>query len=256
MSALTPLQNQPQTLHGSSSHAVLLVHGLGGGPYEVQRLAEGLHFLGLTTCTVLLPGHGLPGRRMPPSQWPQWFEAIAAAFDELAARFARVDLVGFSTGAPLVLRLAQERQVPGRLVLLSPFLRVFRPRFSPVPTEQLLKAVPFLTAVPRRRPPLQEAALRLQVERCAGYRTFSLSSTRSALELIALVEPRLNALTTPTLIVQGRHDTVVDPKGAALLEAGLGGPKHLLLVDSDHLVTLDKSAPVVLEAVQRFVLAP
>jgi carboxylesterase len=191
---------------------------------------------------------------MPASQWPAWFEAVDAAHRVLSTRFARVDLIGFSTGAPLVLRLAQERPVTGRLVLLAPFLRVFRPAFSPLPPERLLAALPFLGAVPRRRPPLKDKALRREVERGAGYRTFSLRSARSALELIALVEARLPEVRAPALIVQGRDDTVVDPAGAALIEAGLGGPKRSMMVDSDHLVTLDRSAPLVLEAVRAFLL--
>ena len=253
---IPPLSNQPRSLAGSPSHAVLLVHGLGGGPYEVQRLAEALHRAGLSTETLLLPGHGLSRWRMPPSEWPSWYHAVDEAHRTLSRRFERVDLVGFSTGAPLVLRLAQEYAVHGRLVLLAPFLRVFRPAFSPWPTERVIEAVSFLGEVPRRRPPLEDSSLRRAVKRCAGFRTFHLHSARSALELIALVEANLATVCALTLIVQGRHDTVVDPRGAALLHAALGGPKRLVYVDSDHLVTLDHSAPQVLEIVERFLLEP
>lgn len=93
---------------------------------------------------------------------------------------------------------------------LSPFLRVFRPALSPLPTERLLAAVPFLGAVPRRRPPLADT----------------------------------------------HQNTVVAPEGATRLAAGLGGPKRLVHVESDHLVTLDRSAPLVLDAVRGFLLEP
>jgi carboxylesterase len=222
----------------------------------VQRLAERLAASGVSTRTVLLPGHGLPGRRMPFSRWTEWFAAVSQAQEELASRHRRVDLVGFSTGAPLVLHLCAHRPVNGRLVLLAPFLRVYRPRFSPVRAEVLLRAFPFLTAVPRRRPPLRDGPLRQKVEHCAGYRTFSLSSAKSALELIELVEAELPSIVAPTLIIQGRQDTVVDPRGAALVEARLGGPRRLFEVDSDHLLTLDTSASLVLDVAQRFLIEP
>lgn len=252
---MTALSSQPRTIDGSPAHAVLLVHGLGGGPYEVQRLAEHLATGGPTTQTILLPGHGLPRWRMPPSRWTEWYAAVKAAAEALSRRFARVDLVGFSTGAPLVLHLAAERALgEGRLVLLAPFLRVFRPRLLPVPVERVLEALPFVTSVPRREPPLRDAALRQAVARCAGYRTFSTIAARSAVELITEVEAELPSIIAPALVVRGLRDSVVDREGAEILGARLAGFRRLVDVDSDHLVTLDEAAPIVLEEVRRFLL--
>jgi carboxylesterase len=243
-----PLTAAPLTLDRHTADAVLLVHGLGGAPYEVQRLAEALT---LTARCLVLPGHEVRGARMPHSTWEQWRQALATEYEQLAARHATVHLVGFSTGAPLVLQLAQAKALTGRLVLLAPFMQVFRPAFAPMRTEALLRVVPFLRSVPRRAPPLPHRDLRHALEGLSAFRTFSLDSTRSALELIAHITPELSRTQNPTLIIQGRRDTVVSPAGAHFLAERLPRAR-LELVDSDHLLTLDRDAAHVITSARTF----
>lgn len=248
---MPPLENRPFLLPGSSRRAALLIHGLGGGPHEVQRLGEALAARGVTAQGLRLPGHE-PGDGMPASTWSEWYAATSSAFDELSRRFERVDLVGFSTGCLVALHLAAQTRLSGRLVLLAPFVRVFRPALLPVTPEALLRALPFVKAVPRRRPPLADRQARREVERCAGFRTFSLEATRSALALIDLVLGELEAVRAPALILQGRRDTVVDPSGAALLHARLPGSRLAWLERSDHLLALDVEAAQVIGQASSF----
>jgi len=254
---MAPLANRPFLLPGSSSRAALLVHGLGGGPHEVQRLGEALAARGITARGLQLPGHE-PGERMPASTWSEWYAATKGAFDELRPRFERVDLVGFSTGCMVALHLAAQAGLTGRLVLLAPFVRVFQPallRALPfAKAESLLRALPFVKTVPRRRPPLADRQARREVEACASFRTFSLEATRSALSLIEVVLAELGAVRAPALILQGRRDTVVDPSGAALLHARLPGSTLTWLERSDHLLTLDLEAAQVIETASSFLV--
>ena len=248
---LTPLQNEPFRFPGSSQRAALLIHGLGGGPYELQRLGEHLASRGITAQGLRLPGHA-PARRMPASSWLEWSRAVDAAHDELAQRFEQVDLMGFSTGAMLALHRAVRCAHRGRLVLLAPFVRVFRPPLLPFRPEALLGALPFVRVVPRRRPPLRDRQRRREVEACAPFHTFSLEATRSALELIGAVFGSLHEVKATTLIVQGRRDTVVDASGAAELQARLPGSRLSWMERSDHLLTLDVEAAEVLSTVAGF----
>jgi carboxylesterase len=241
------LSPEPFLHEPSARHAVLLVHGLGGGPHEVQRLGEHLARVhGLSVQGLRLPGHGERRFTMPASSWPEWYGAVELAWRALTRRYETVQVVGFSTGGLLALRLAQEQQLTQKLVLLAPFLRVFSPRLLPVSPEALVRGLPFLTLVPRLGAPLRDPLLRAEVMRCAGYRTFNLEATRSALELIALVSPRLHEVQAPTLIFQGQKDTVVDPSGAEALVRQLPHAELVRLADSNHLVTLDLHAPEVL----------
>ena len=49
---------EPETLIGSRTHAVLVVHGFGDTPQSVRELAHSLHARGFTVEVPLLPGHG------------------------------------------------------------------------------------------------------------------------------------------------------------------------------------------------------
>lgn len=252
---MTPLANRPFTLPGRGE-AVLLVHGLGGGTYEVQWLGEALHArLGVTVRALHLPGHEAPARFMPASRHEDWVAAVERELDGLGP--GPVHLAGFSTGAMVALRVATRRALTGQLVLLAPFVDVYRPALLPVRPEALLDAMPWLTQVPRRPPPLRDAAVRAEVSTLLPFHTMNLDAARSAKALGRLALADADRVTAPTLILQGVKDTVVDPRGASRLAAALGAPHRLLaLDDSDHLLVLDREDARVADEVVAFLRSP
>jgi carboxylesterase len=249
----TPLRNAPYAHDGDPSRAVLLVHGLGGGPYELQRLGEALAARGYSTRGLVLPGHEAGPKRMPASTWPSWRRALADAYTELAARSATVHLVGFSTGATLALHHAIEDGLQGKLALLAPFVRVFRPRLAPMAPERAVRALAFVHEVPRRPPPLRDPEARRDVLACATFRTFNLDATRSALDLVDRTVEAAPRLRAPVLVIQGARDSVVDAAGARDLVARLPEPKRLAWMErSDHLLALDEERDEVARIVGDF----
>ncbi len=247
-----PLENKPFTLPGRGG-SVLLVHGLGGGPYEVQWLGEALHErTGLTVRATHLPGHEAPARRMPASGYEEW---TAAVIDEVAllSRDGPVHLVGFSTGGTISLRVAETVPLEGRLVLLAPFLDIHRPRFLPVRPEALLDLFSGLHVVPRRGPRLRDKALQREVERCLPFATMNLDAARSAKALSELAMRDIASVRAPVLILQGARDAVVNAGSAARIEAALRGERRLVILpESDHLLTLDSERERVFDEVTAF----
>ena len=259
-SSAGPLKNSPFELTGSEERAVLLVHGLSGGPFEVQRIAEHLHTtLNLSCQAIHLPGHERPTPIMPNSRWEDWYAHVERSYLDLTQRFSRVDVIGFSTGCPLLLNLAQGHGICGRLVLLAPFVRVFKPKISPVRAEAVLEGmqkVPLLgelSVVPSLTPPLKNRAMRAEVKRAAHLKTMNLNAARSALELIRRVMDKLEQVDVPTLIIQGERDSVVDPQGARDLCEGLVCERQLHMLErSDHLLALDEERDQVFAHIQAF----
>lgn len=246
------LENRP-TLTPGRGEAVLLIHGLGGGTYELQPIGAALHAaLGVTVRAMQLPGHApTSSGLMPASNHAQW---VAQAQAELALLKGPVHVVGFSTGSTIALRLAELGLVSGRLVLLAPLIKVYQPLFLPVPTERVLMAFPWLGQVPRLRPPLRDRDVRRAVANCLPFRTMNLDAARSAAHLCQLVLADLPLVQVETLVLQGRRDTVVDPNGARTLVAGLRCPHHLIeFDDSNHLLALDREAARVRDEVVAFV---
>lgn len=252
------LSNQAFFLPNSPTHAVLLLHGLGGGPYELQMLGEHLHAQGLSVSAIHYPGHDKPQRRMPASTWPQWYEHAEQELMALRRRFAHVDVIGFSTGCLIALHLAARHPID-RIALLSPFLAIKREWYFLLPPELYLKGfVRFLGEVPRRSPPLKDRTLCAEMERVAYFKTFNLDATRSALDLIAIVRAELHEIKAPTLILQSRRDSVVSPAGAAALATGLtAAPVELVWYEkSDHALALDGEREHVFARVAAFISHP
>jgi carboxylesterase len=243
------------------ARACLILHGLGGGPYEARPLIDALQARGVAVGAPVYPGHEGPGPHMPRSSWPEWYEAAASAFDRLAETHGSVAVAGFSTGGTLALHLAANRPVD-RMALMAPFLRVRHRWYYGFRPEHYLNTVGRLVRrVPRRASAVSDRRLRDEVERVIVFRTFSLDAARSAVELIRVVRAEAHVITTPALILQSHRDSIVDPRGARWLFDHLGTPdagRELVWFErSDHLLALDVEREAVIARVLRFLgLAP
>ncbi len=245
----------PAPDHAAESPSCLALHGLGGGPYEIGPLIDALEADGLRVDAPILPGHEPKSPVMPASNWRDWATASEAAFDALATAGRPVVVIGFSTGATLALRLATRRPV-ARMVLLAPFLAIRYSGLIPLrPTSYLRHIARLIPNLPRRPPAVRDPLMRRWASGHDSFRTFSLHSAISALELIDEVKSVVPAITTPTLIIQGRLDTVVEPKNARWLHRHLGATAKALvkLPQSDHLIMLDRDREIAIAATREFV---
>jgi carboxylesterase len=193
---------------------------------------------------------------MPASSWRDWAAHAISAFDGLATAGVPVVIIGFSTGATLALYLASRRPVQ-RLVLLAPFLAIRYTSFvRPGPATYIRPLARLVPNLPRRPPAVHDPAMRKWASASDRFRTFNLHATLSGLELIDLVKPLVPSITVPTLIMQGKLDTVVAPSGASWLQQNLGSTAKSLvsLPRSDHLVALDCERDRVIELTKAFVL--
>jgi len=164
--------------------------------------------------------------------------------------------VGFSTGGTLALRLATIRPV-ARLVLMAPFLAIRYSGLVPLrPASYLRRVAQVFPNLPRRPPAVRDPEMRRWASSCDRFKTFSLPATLSALELIDEVKPLVPSITTPTLIIQGKLDTVVEPANAVWLLHHLGSPDKSLasMAHSDHLVALDRDRDQVIGMAVAFIL--
>lgn len=235
-----------------SNHAVLLLHGLGGGIYEVRPVGERLHAQGYSVKGINYPGHDQPAARMPMSAWQDWYAHVEASYQELAQTHEHISVIGFSTGCPLALKLAHQYEIE-HLVLLSPFLEI--KRLLNFPVEPIIKPVSqWLVHLPRVRLPITDRALRKQAQQMAFIESFNLRTVSSALELIREVKLIVPEIMNRTLIIQSPLDRVVDPRGAEYLMTHLGSPEKVLhwLKSSNHIIALDVEREEVFSKVLEF----
>jgi carboxylesterase len=193
---------------------------------------------------------------MPASNWKDWSAAADIAFEELVSQAQPVAVIGFSTGATLALNMAARLPV-ARLVLFAPFLEIRYTGLIPLrPASYLRQLALVFPDLPRRPPAVRDREMRKRAAAAERFRTFNLHAALSALELIDQVKPLVPAIMTPTLIVQGRLDTVVEPANASWLYRNLGSSEKALIIlaHSDHLVALDRERDQAISATLDFLL--
>jgi carboxylesterase len=250
------LENKPFFLNGNCSHACLMLHGLGGGGYEMQLLGEDLNRRGLTVQGILYPGHDKPEKKMPRSRWQDWYAHSVETYRTLAQTYDRVSLIGFSTGCPLGLYLASEHPVH-QLAMLSPYLWLESKWYYGLSLETYINTLGWLIQdVPRLGLPIFDPAMQQQAISASFFRTMNIPTVKSAMALIEQVKPRLAAIRNPMLIVQSRKDNVVDPAGASYLYEHIGSAEKQLrwLENSDHDITLDREREQVFQWVGEFMV--
>ncbi len=238
-----------------SSHAVLFLHGLGGGIFELYPLAVAMQEAGHNVVGITYPGHDTSSLLMPSSYWEDWYSHIQDTYEKLLTQYDFVSIIGFSTGSTLALKLAQEKPVHS-LALLSPFMKIRHRWYYGLEPERYMDFAPsWLQHVPRRPPAIKCPVNRKQLKALQLYKTFNLNAVRSALSLIETIKPGLDSITTPTMIIQSREDNIVDPAGAEyILDSIQSTQKEIIwLKHSDHVVTLDTEQHLVLENTLRFI---
>ncbi len=247
--------------HAGNRTGVLLLHGFGGSPVEVQPLAESLAEKGYTVEVPLLPGHGTTPREFAATTNQQLLDAARGELASLRRRCDRVFLVGFSMGGLLALQLEQDSKTDGLVLLSTPI----QPWNDFADFEWLKAAAEGGTRIHLFLPTFGIPALVKATRRERGdvpadliepsYAAYPAASCLHVLELIEEVKPTLSEITTPTLIMQSRDDYISAPSSAAYLYRHLGSTQKRLayLQDSGHVIALGPERGEVEELVGRFV---
>ncbi|MCA9872905.1 MAG: alpha/beta fold hydrolase [Anaerolineales bacterium] len=225
---------------------VLLLHGLTATTAEVRPLARYLHQHGYTVAGPLLPGHGTRPEDLNQVKWRDWVQTAEADFHHLLTICDRVLVGGESTGAVVALYLASRYPEAAAVLAYAPAIKLAT---STQDVLRLYAAAPFIEFIPKAD--LDGNDL------WQGYRVNPLRGVMELLRLGREVRGRLPRITQPVLVVQGRHDTAIDPAaGQIILEGVSSTVKELVwMPHSSHVVAIDAEweevAALTLEFVER-----
>ncbi len=224
---------------------VLVLHGFTGNPSSVRPLAEFLAADGFTVSLPRLPGHGTSVADMMTTSWADWTGAALDAYDDLAARTARVAVVGLSMGGGLSAYVAQRRDV-GAVVFINPLVK------PPVPEmidglNQLIEAG--LTTIDA----IGSDVKREGVSELA-YDATPLACAKSLFDGIGEVYDALGSIVAPSLLLSSREDHVVTADNGDDLVARVRGPiERVWLENSFHVATIDNDQPLVESLTRDFI---
>ena len=86
--------------------ACLILHGFGGGPYEVAPLADHLEAQGYEVAMPVLAGHTSTPQAMRKATYKDWIDSAQSEFIRLQESGKDVVIIGFSMGGLLAFHLA------------------------------------------------------------------------------------------------------------------------------------------------------
>jgi len=207
---------------------VLLLHGLGGTGATMRPLVNGLRALGHATHAPTLPGHGTVEGDLESVAWAEW---IAAAHEWPADV-----IIGQSMGASLALAVATHGNCRA-VVAINP------PATDPDAVDGLewrqSRGHDWVDG-----PPLADGEV--------GYTRLPIAALLEMTNGVLATD--LAAVTCQVLLVTSALDDVVDPSGADLVAAALGGPvSRLTLANSGHVATLGPDIDQLLDAIVEFI---
>jgi esterase/lipase len=212
------------------SVGVLLLHGLTATVAEVRPLAHILHQQGYTVAGPLLPGHGTTPAELNQVSWRDWLWTAESSYHHLATVCDHVFVGGESTGAVIALYLATKQSDVAGVLAYAPAIRL---TLTTADILKLYAALPFKDMLEKENPG--------DHPRWQGYGVYPLWASRELLRLADETEQRLDQISQPVLIVQGRNDGTIDPQSGQIILDGVQSAYTELhwMEQSGHVVILD-----------------
>ncbi len=180
---------------------ILLVHGLGSSPYDFIDIAPMLADNGFLVRTVLLAGCGTKPSDMLEVSVDDWRQVVEQQINIMSREVSDIYLGGFSAGANLVIEYSSKHPEIKGLVLFSPAVKSNTPFAFITPAASKFNKWLF---DPEKYPSQLPARYILVPTNAFAQFYYSSSSVRSLL--------KKSPYTKPVLIVQTRHDSVIDSK--------------------------------------------
>lgn len=239
----------------------LLMHGLGGTPFDLSWVTRALNKAGIDTHAVTLPGHGGTVESYGAARFAQWTAFVENEYQTLAATGKNVVVGGFSLGGILALHLAQRFPVAGVIVLASPmYLCKIFPYFTPDPR---LFFMPLLARWRTVEYHHQRSALSREIAPWEGHEGIVFPpQVVDLLQGMAEVRKKLSHVTAPVLFMQARGDATCNIYNAWYLARHVASKDVRLRilrieesrVDQHLLVTHQETREQVAAECTRFVL--
>jgi carboxylesterase len=245
-------------------HAVLLIHGMTGSPFELKSLAKKLNKAGFTVKGPCLAGHCGTLDELKATKWQDWYGTVYETFRELKRNYREVSVSGLCMGSLFALYLAAEVQEEvSAIALLSttlfydgwslPWYKFLLPLSYYPPFKYFYSYAerePYGIKDERMR---RQIALALQ-EGSIAHPEFPSQCMRELFRHIKEVRKVLPKVKVPTLILHALEDDLASIKNADYVESHIGSSdvRKVYIKDSYHMLTLDNQKNLVAEEVINF----
>jgi esterase/lipase len=231
---------------------VVLIHGYLAAPMEVCALAEYLTEHGYAVYAVRLKGHGTSPADLAETPWEAWYESVNRGYAIIKSLTDHIVLGGFSTGGLLALLGAARKGTKVQSVFT-----INAPLALHNYSARLVSSVMTMNRVLKR---FGGAGRWDYVENESenpevNYLRNPVSGVHELGRLMKSAEDELPRIESPTLLVQGYRDPIVDSVSGQLIFDRIGtSNKELTYFDRDrHGIIYGPGAEEVFDRVLRFV---
>lgn len=246
------MQRDPFEFAGDE-RGVLCIHGFTGTPYEMRYLGTALAGRGCTVRGLALPGHATTIDDLLDRRWPEWAEAVTAAYDDLARRCSTVAVVGQSLGGLLALHLATRRAPAAVASLAAPLWLdglggLVARALTRGPLAHRVALLPKLGGSDVRAPAAKRAN--------PSYAKVPVRALGELLAYMDVVDAALPAVRAPLLVLHATHDHTAPVACAHRIALRVATPPAALrlriLPASFHLISIDVERAIVAAEVGAF----
>ncbi|MFH1967869.1 MAG: alpha/beta fold hydrolase [bacterium] len=211
--------SSPIFIDKKSEIGILMLHGFSGSPKQFSELAGYLSARGFTVYAPLIAGHGTTPEDFIRSGPDDWKDSVKKGYLRLKEKTKKIIIIGNSFGSNLGFWLASElNNEPAAIISLGApvFLRWHRFIRFRLNTYGRLKRY---YKKPSRVYRIDYTDMRDEV-------SYSVIPVKSLNEFLDFIEketiPNLRKVSSPILIANANHDTVIHPKSAAYIFSHIG----------------------------------
>ncbi len=244
---------RPMLLRGNRSRlGIVLCHGYMAAPAEVKVLGRYLAKKGYWVYMPRLKGHGTSPEDLARCSYQEWIRSVEEGYIVIRNLCRRVVVGGFSTGAGLALELASRvKDISGVFAVSTPLrLQYAASRLAPMVDgwNRLMDRVrweDYKKEFVENRPENPDI----------NYYRNPIAGVRELERLMDALEPKLEEIKIPALVVQSQNDPVVHPKGSERVFQMLGSvDKQYMAFNFDrHGILLGEGSERVHRVIAEFV---
>nr|WP_106780873.1 carboxylesterase [Lysinibacillus timonensis] len=227
--------------------AVLLLHGFTGSSSDVRMLGRFLEKNGYTSLAPHYKGHGVPPEQLIETSPKDWWEDVLAAYNTLRNEgYNEIAVAGLSLGGVFSLKLSMDTPLKGVVTMCSPM--------TMKTTDKMFEGVLKYAKDYKRFEGKNESIIEKEVEQIKQKGMPSLAELQ---QFVHDVRKELDLIYAPILVVQSKHDEIIDPQSAHIIYSEVESlQKEIAWFEhSGHVITLDKEKEVLHTKIVEFLNA-
>ncbi|WLR50500.1 carboxylesterase [Bacillus tianshenii] len=234
---------KPFTFEGGK-RAVLLLHGFTGNANDVRMMGRFLQNKGYTCHGPQYAGHGVEPEELVKTGPEDWWKAAKAGYDYLKSEgYEEIAVAGLSLGGLFSLKLGYTEPVKGIVTMCAPMY---------IKSEEIMhKGILQFAEEYKKREGKSPEQIEKEMEH---FHDAPLETIRALQGLIREVRQCVDMIYAPTLVVQARHDQMINTDSANIIydEVETDDKELKWYEESGHAITLDKERDQLHEDVYQF----